>query len=269
MIRERFDALVCDLDGVVYRGDEAVPGAVEAVEALRAGGVRIVFCTNNSRYTIEQYQTKLARFGLSLTDDDLVTSAVVTAEVLGARGYAGRHALVVGGDGILQALRNAGVYVVDGDAPDLDATDVAVVVVGWDPRFDYDAMRRATFAVCSGATFVATNDDAAFPAAAGLWPGAGAILASIQTASGRRAEVMGKPHPPMLDAVARRLGDAQRIAIVGDRPETDLAGGAARGWTTILVLSGVTSRGDLDRVHPKPDLIIESLAELAASAGSQ
>jgi ribonucleotide monophosphatase NagD (HAD superfamily) len=123
-------------------------------------------------------------------------------------------------------------------------------------------MRRATLAVRAGAQLVATNDDASFPAPDGLWPGAGAILASIEVASGARAEVMGKPHPPMMDAVARRLDGCRDIAIVGDRPQTDLRGGIARGWTTILVTSGVVSPEDAPKVDPPPDAVLGSIADL-------
>ena len=123
-------------------------------------------------------------------------------------------------------------------------------------------MRRAAIAVRRGATFIATNDDATFPAADGLWPGAGSILASIERASGRRAEVMGKPHAPMMDAAQKRVGDAERIAIVGDRVDTDLAGGADRGWTTILVLSGVTTQEQARDLAPQPDHVIGSIRDI-------
>jgi 4-nitrophenyl phosphatase len=136
------------------------------------------------------------------------------------------------------------------------------VVVGWDGAFDYSRMRAACLAVRAGAELIATNSDATFPAPDGLWPGAGAILASIEVSSGRRAEVLGKPHAPMMDAAARRLEGCERIAIVGDRADTDLAGGISRGWKTILVTSGVTTPEEALALDPQPDLILGSLAEL-------
>jgi 4-nitrophenyl phosphatase len=256
-----FDGLVCDMDGVLYRGDDPIEGAAAAVDELRRRGVRLVFCTNNSRSTVAQYVDKLARMGIRASPQEIVTSAVVTAEVLAKRRLNGARAIVVGGDGIRTELTSIGIEIDDG--PESAAADL--VVVGWDPRFDYPAMRRSAAAVMSGAEFIATNDDSAFPAPDGLWPGAGAILASIETASGRRAEVMGKPHDPMMEAVAARLDGAQEVAIVGDRPETDLAGGAARGWATVLVLSGVTGRDEAARVTPTPDLVVDSLQELLRS----
>ena len=258
MIRAPFDALVCDMDGVIYRGEEAIPGSAEAIESLRGLGVKVLFCTNNSRTTVDGYIAKLQGFGIAAANDDILTSAVVTAETLQARKWAGRTAIVVGGEGVTTALGSVCISVKDD--PEVTAADL--VVVGWTPHFTYDDMRRAATAVRKGATLIATNDDATFPAADGLWPGAGSILAAIETASGARAEVMGKPHRPMMDAIARRLEGRDAIAMLGDRPDTDLAGGRERGWYTILVTSGVTAPDAADAVEPHPDLIIGSLAEL-------
>jgi len=251
------DGLVCDLDGVLYRGNVPVDGAADAVRRLRDAGVSILFCTNNSHFTVAQYAEKLARMGVAAAEDEILTSAIVTAEVLATRGVRGRRARVVGGAGIREALEGAGIEVVD------DHGSPDVVVVGWDPEFTYDDMRSAADAVRAGAPLVATNADATFPAPEGLWPGAGSILASIERASGRTAEVMGKPHAPMMDVAADRLASASRIAVVGDRPDSDLAGGRARGWTTILVLSGVTSKDQVAAVEPRPDYVVESIASLA------
>lgn len=259
MIRVHLDALVCDLDGVVYRGDDAVAGSVEAIAALRSRGVRVLFCTNNSRSTLQQYVDKLTGLGIEVAPEEILTSAVVTAEVLQARGLTGHTAIVVGGAGIREALGSVCIRVKD--EPEVTSADI--VVVGWSPGFTYDDMRRAALAIQKGALFVATNDDAVFPAPGGqLWPGAGAILASIERATGARAEVMGKPHAPMLDVAARRLEGADAIAVVGDRPETDLEGGRARGWTTILALSGVTDARAARALDPQPDLIVGALSEL-------
>ena len=259
MIRADFDALVCDLDGVIYRGDEAIAGSAEAVATLRKRGVNVVFCTNNSRATVADYVDKLANFGIEADPSDIVTSAVVTAEVLRERGLAGHTAIVVGGQGIRDALVDVCISVKD--EPEIVAADL--VVVGWALDFSFDQMKRAARAVHQGARLIATNDDASYPAPDGLWPGTGAILAAIETASGAKGEVMGKPHAPMMDAVAQRVVGANRVAIVGDRPDTDLAGGVARGWLTVLVLSGVTSAADLDGIEPEPDIVVASLAELA------
>ncbi|MFN2488979.1 MAG: HAD-IIA family hydrolase [Actinomycetota bacterium] len=259
MRRRGVDGLVCDLDGVVYRGDVPIGGAAEAIARLRAAGVKIVFCTNNSRATTSEYGYKLAGLGIETIDREILTSAVVTGEVLAGRGCAGKRVIVIGGDGLRQSLTEAGLVIVE----DADDTSADVVAVGLDTSFDYEAMRVAALALRAGAEFIATNDDATWPAPHGeQWPGAGALLAALERASGRSPEVMGKPHLPMLDAAERRLLGAKNIALVGDRAETDLAGGVAKGWTTILVLSGVTHPGDERSIEPAPDVVIDSLADL-------
>jgi 4-nitrophenyl phosphatase len=258
------DGLVCDLDGVVYRGDEPIPGAIETIERVRRAGVGVVLCTNNSRSTVTQYRRKLGDMGLVVSAREVLTSAVVTGEVLARRARPGATALVLGGDGVRESVAGAGVSVMRND----DDGPADVVVVGLDTSFSYESLRRAADAVRAGAAFIATNDDATFPASGDrLWPGAGAILASVEVASGRSAEVMGKPHAPMMDAAERRLPGARDIAIVGDGPDTDLAGGRAKGWTTILVLSGVTSSDDARVLDPPPDNVLDSLADLDASGG--
>jgi HAD superfamily hydrolase (TIGR01450 family) len=253
------DGLVCDLDGVVYRGDTPIPGAADALGIVRAEGVGVVFCTNNSAYTVEHYRARLQRHGIDSDPDEILTSAVVCGEVLAARGFAGARALVIGGPGLVRSVSDAGLVVED----DPDPSTIDVVTVGLDEDFDYNALRRAALAVRTGAELIATNDDATYPAPGGVeWPGAGAILAAVEVASGGRAEVMGKPHSPMMDAAGHRLADAERIAIVGDRPETDLQGGADKGWTTILVLSGVTTAAQVPAADPRPDVVLDSLADL-------
>ena len=252
------DGLICDLDGVMYRGAEPIEGSPQAIERLVRLGVHVVFCTNNANPTIDRYLEKLSSMGVPIERDDLVTSAVVVAEVLSDEGAAGCSAIVVGGEGLREALRSIDV-VVDDD-PSSRAADY--VIVGFDPEFTYEALKRASFAVQDGAELIAANADASFPAPDGLWPGAGALVAAIEVASGGRARVMGKPHEPMMRVAKRRLGEASRIAIAGDRPNTDLEGGLAMGWETILVLSGVTPREQLDEVKPKPDIVLERLADL-------
>lgn len=252
------DGLVCDLDGVMYRGAEPIEGSPEAIARLRELGVQVVFCTNNANPTIARYIEKLGSMGVSVDRHDLVTSAVVMAELLAEEGAAGKSAIVVGGGGLREALGS--IHVVVDDDPSSRTADY--VVVGFDPDFTYESLMRASFAVQDGAKLIAANADASFPAPDGLWPGAGALVAAVEVASGGRARVMGKPHEPMMRIAERHLGDASRIAIVGDRPNTDLEGGRAMGWTTILVLTGVTALEEIDEVEPTPDLVLDRLADL-------
>lgn len=256
MIFEDVDGLVCDLDGVVYRGSEAIPGAPEALAALAGRGVRILYCTNNSRLTVSEYVEKLRGLGVEAGEDQILTSGVVTAEVIADRGWVPARALVVGGKGVAEELQRIGCELVD--EPDVD-----MVIVGWDPGFTYEVMKRASAAVRRGARLIATNADATFPAPGGeLWPGAGAILASIERASGGAADVMGKPNPPMMEAAARRLQACRNIVAVGDRPDTDLAGARSMGWKTALVLSGVTRPEDVPSLAEPPDVVAEDIGAL-------
>jgi 4-nitrophenyl phosphatase len=252
------DGLICDLDGVMYRGADPIDGSPEAVGRLTQLGVHVVFCTNNANPSIARYLEKLSSMGVPAKREDLLTSAVVLAEVLDEEGAAGRRAIVIGGDGLREALRSIDVEVDD----DPSSRTADYVVVGFDPDFTYEALRRASFAVQDGAELIAANDDPSRPAPDGLWPGAGALVAAVEIASGARARVMGKPHEPMMRVAKRRLGSASRIAIVGDRPSTDLEGGRTMGWATILVLSGVTPKEKVDAVEPKPDIVLERLADL-------
>ena len=255
----RVDGIVCDLDGVLYRGSQRIPGAAEAVLTLRAAGIKILFVTNNATATVERRLEIMRDNGVEASPDELLTSAMVTAEHLVRRGRGGASVFVIGRDGIREALVGAGMKLVEGD----EAQRADIVVVSGDDRFTYDAMRTAAIAVRAGAYFVASNDDPTFPAREGLWPGAGAILASIVTASGRTPEVLGKPHRPMMEAAAERLTACARIAVVGDQPDTDLAAAERMGWLGILVLTGVTSADDVERVFPRPDAVFPSIVELA------
>ena len=254
---EGVDGLACDLDGVVYRGMSPIEGAVESLGRLRAKGMRVVFCTNNSALTPEAYAEKLTRIGVLVDVTDIVTSAVVVGEVLKKRDLGGKTALVVGGEGVRRAVGDAGLNLASG--PD-EVADV--VVVGRDKSFDFNMLDRTARFVRNGAPLIATNDDATYPAEDGEEPGAGALVAAIEVAAGRRAEVVGKPHRPMMEVIARRFAPAARLAMVGDRPETDLDGARAMGWMTILVLSGVTDEKQARRLDPPADLVVDDLAAL-------
>lgn len=262
-MRLDLDGLVCDLDGVLYRGVEPVPGVARALDRIRAAGIKVVFATNNATKTLAQYVERLRRFDVEATADEIVTSAAVTGEEIERRGWKGRTAFLIGTDGMQVALENAGVVLVEG----LEGRTADIAVVSSTARFDYQLLATAAFAVRNGADFIASNADPTFPAADGLWPGAGAMLAAVETASGRRAEVMGKPNRPMMEAVRRRLSGCSNIAVIGDQPGTDLAGGRAMGWTTILVLSGVTDATAAAALDPAPDLVLSSLVDLLEQVG--
>ncbi len=235
---DAYDAVLFDLDGVLYRGSETVPGAPEAVEEVRRRGVRVAFVTNNSSRTPDQVAETLAGHGVEVRADEVITSAMATAEILGPAG--GRTAFVVGEDGIREALREAGFALLDDDADSAD-----VVCVGVDRNVTYARLRTAALLVERGARLIATNTDASFPAPDGLWPGAGALLAAITTTIGHGPEaVAGKPHPPLLRTALDRIGGRHPL-VVGDRLDTDIDGAAAVGWDSLMVLTGVSTEADL------------------------
>lgn len=233
MLAERYDALLLDLDGVLFRGAETVPGGPETLAALRGDGRRIAFVTNNSARTPEQVADKLVGHGYEAHADEVVTSALATADLLAERGAT--EAYVIGEEGIRRALADVGVRVLDGEP-----TTAPYVVVGWDREATYAKLRTASLLVERGATLVATNADPSYPAPDGFWPGAGALLAAITTTTGAEAQIVGKPHPPLYLAALRRIG-GDRPLVVGDRLETDIAGAVDLGWDSLLVLSGATS----------------------------
>jgi HAD superfamily hydrolase (TIGR01450 family) len=218
---------VLDLDGVVWLADRPIPGSVEAVNQARSGGVRILFVTNNSSLRVGEYLQKLEGMGLPTEAQDLVTSAQAAATLLAA----GSTALACAGGGVLEAVEEVGVSVRP-EAP------VDSVVVGWHRDFDFDGLNRAAQAVWAGARLVATNADATYPTPDGLLPGAGSILAAVETATGAKAEVAGKPHQPVVDLLRRRAGPIDLV--VGDRLDTDGLLARRLGVDFGLVLTGVT-----------------------------
>jgi len=258
-LADRYEGFILDLDGVVYRGGDPVPGAAEAIAALRERGRRIVFLTNNSARTPERVAEKLAGMGIPSNPDEVVTSAQAAAALVGKVVSTPATAFVVGEEGVRRALADAGVRVVDGRADHAD-----VVVVGWDRSADYEKLRTASVLVQRGARLVATNADASYPAPDGeLWPGAGALVAAVETATGATAEVAGKPHGPLFEEAVRRAG-TKNVLVVGDRIETDVEGAIRAGLDVALVWSGAAGPGDLLDADGVPVAVAEDLGGLVA-----
>jgi glycerol 3-phosphatase-2 len=254
---DRYEGFILDLDGVVYRGDHPIPGAADAIDALRERGRRIVFLTNNSARTPAQVAEKLAGMGIRSDPDEVVTSAQAAAALVANLVSAPATAFVVGEEGVRRALADAGVNVVDGRTDHAD-----VVVVGWDRSADYEKLRMASVLVQRGARLVATNADTSYPAPGGeLWPGAGALLAAVETATGATAEVAGKPHRPLFEEAVRRAG-TERALVVGDRIETDVEGAVRAGLDVALVLSGAAGPGDLLDAGGLPVAVAQDLGGL-------
>jgi glycerol-1-phosphatase len=253
-LADRYDSFLFDIDGVLMRGEEAIPGAPEAVERLRAEGKPRVFMTNNSARTPAEVAARLSRVGIAASPNEVVTSALATADVLRRDRVA--RAFVVGERGVRDALGDAGIEVVDGEPDEVDA-----VVVGWDRSADYARLRRAALLVERGARLVATNADASFPAEDGAWPGAGALLSVVTVTTGSDADVVGKPRPAMFVAARERAG-GRRTLVIGDRLDTDIGGAAALGWDSLLVLTGITSTSDLEGADVRPTYVGDDLSAL-------
>lgn len=247
----------CDLDGVVWRGEVAIPGSAAAIARLRGAGYRVAFLTNNSNGRTADYVAKLAAAGVEATEDDVLTSAHAAAAHLTDIMPVGARVLVCAGPGVGEAVTAAGFVVVDSVPAD-------AVVVGWHREFDFERLTRAADAVRSGARFVATNADPTYPIPGGFVPGAGALVAAVAVAGGVAPEVAGKPESPTVALVRARLGDDG--IVVGDRPSTDGALAVALGWPFALVLSGVAgSPGEEAIPDPPPAYVTADLAAFAAA----
>jgi HAD superfamily hydrolase (TIGR01450 family) len=254
-----YDGLIVDLDGVVWRGSSLIDGAAEAIAAVRATGTRVLFSTNQPESTRGALAARLTALGVPTTAADVMTSAAVAARVVGSlEGLASRRALVVGPPSLHDEIAGAGFQLVARE----DARQAQVVVVGGHEGFDYGELRAATAAILNGARLFATGRDAVFPTPAGPWPATGAILAAIETASGAAAVVVGKPERIAFEMAREALAGCGRVAMIGDHLSSDIEGARRAGLDAILVLTGVTCRGDLERAVVQPDLVIESLAAL-------
>jgi HAD superfamily hydrolase (TIGR01450 family) len=253
-------AWILDLDGVIWRGDQPIAGSAEAVARLRRAGEDVWFVTNNALPRRAEVADKLRLHGID-PGDHVVTSPMAAASLL----EPGEQVLACAGAGVVEALIERGAQVVDAGAPEAtDGRSFDAVVVGLHLDFDYRRMAAAARAVRAGARLVATNDDSTYPAADGvLLPGAGSILAAIETASGAKAVVAGKPYAPMADLV-RALAGPTGIA-VGDRADTDGRFAVALGYPFGLVLTGVTRPEHLP-VTPAPELFAADLATLVEQA---
>jgi len=248
---------IIDMDGVLYRGKRPLAGAGEFIELLQAEGTPFLLLTNNSTRTPAQYVDKLRRMGIEVGEEAILTSGQATAMYL-ERVAPGARVYVIGEEGLQTEIARRGFAIVE--------EDVEFVVVGMDTRLTYDKLRIATLAIRRGAAFIGTNPDRTFPAEEGIVPGCGAILAALEAATDVRPLVIGKPQRAIFDLALARMGtDRGATAVLGDRLDTDILGGKEAGLLTILILSGVTSRRDLEGSSVVPDLVFEDLDQLRAA----
>lgn len=256
-LANEFDGLLIDLDGVVWIGREMVPEATETLMRLLADGVEIVFVTNNSVKQPAEYAARLREAGVPVDDDRVLTGGAVTAR-LAAEQAAGGTAFVIGAPGFKQTVAAAGLELLEGEAGE----SADVVVVSGHREFDYGELFTATRALQGGAALFGTSRDPTLPMPGGAWPGTGATLAAVETASGKRAETGGKPEPHLFEQARELIPDAERVAMVGDRIASDIEGGRRAGLATILVLTGACTRAEAESAEPPPDHVIDDLPAL-------
>ena len=257
-VLRRYDHVLLDLDGCVWVGDEPCPGAVQAVAALREAGRSVRFLTNDVRHGPEEFVRKLWRLGFQAAVDEVLSAGAAVQRLLGDR--AGRGAaFVIGSQALVDHVAEAGLRIVNRTP---FATRADVVVVGCHDELVFDELRVATQAVLRGAELIGATRDATFPMPDGAWPATGAVLAAIETATGRRADIVcGKPEPAMYDAARATLG-AGRVLAVGDRLEVDVAGARRAGLDSALVLTGGVSRETAAAADPRPTHVADSLGTL-------
>ena len=230
-----YDCLFVDLDGVVYRGHEEVPFAVEALTGFPG---RVLYVTNNASRTPETVAEQLAGFGLPVGPDDVVTSAQAGAAHLATLVPVGARVLVCGGEGLMRAVTEQGLELVS------DADEADAVIQGYSPDIGWADLAEASYALVRDIPWVATNTDMSVPTARGIAPGNGTLVAAVATATGRLPEVTGKPHRPIMDLARSRAG-GNRPLVIGDRLDTDIAAANEAGMDSLFVLTGVHSWTDL------------------------
>lgn len=245
-----------DMDGVLYRGSELIPGADQFIQQLRERNIPFRFLTNNSQRTRLDVVAKLARMGIEVEEEHVFTCAMATARFL-AQQKPGGTAFVIGEGGLLTALHQNGFAVVDHD-PDY-------VVVGEGRTFNLELVETAVRLINNGAKLIATNLDPNCPTHNGIRPGCGAFVALLETATGVKAFSVGKPSPIMMRAARKELNlTTDETTMIGDTMETDILGGVQLGFHTVLVLSGGTKEDDLEGFAYRPDIVVDSLASLVA-----
>lgn len=251
-------AVVSDMDGVLWRGDDKLPGMVEFFTFLRENKIPFVLATNNSGRHTANYIQKLSKMGVhNIKAQELVTSATATVDYLKNRYPEGARLFVIGNPGLFQTLEESDFTITD--------TDVDAVVAGLDFDFNYNKARKATLLIRNeGAEFIGTNPDTTFPSSDGLVPGAGSVIGMIQLATDVEPVIIGKPERAMFDVAVRRLGTGVgETLMIGDRLNTDIEGGQNAGLKTAMVLTGVNSREDIRDIQP--DYVFDSLPELIAT----
>lgn len=251
---------IVDLDGVLYTGNTPISGALETILYLRERGRKVRFVTNKSDESRGEYARKLSEMGVRCGEDEVIPSSYGVALYLKEK-YGKGRCFVIGGRGMVEELREGGFEVVSGR----EGEKASFVVVGIDRELTYEKLKIGMRALMNGARFVAANPDLLKPDEDGPVPGAGAIVAALEACSGVKPVVVGKPNRMLFEMAVESMGMRKKeVAVVGDVVDTDIVGGNRLGLYTILVLSGVTKKGQVRglRGERKPKLVLNSIAEL-------
>ena len=256
--------LIIDMDGVLWLGSTPMPGLADFFATLRRLNINFMLATNNASKTPALYRQKFAGFGIDIDIFNILNSAEATAQYVRNEYEEGTAVYLVGDIGLHEAMKAQGFRILTIDEVYAGKT-AEVVAVGFNPNVTYKELAAGAICVRKGAKFIGCNPDPSYPSEWGPLPGAGALIAVIETATGVKPIIIGKPGPAIFrEAMARLKGTTENTAMVGDRLTTDIAGGIAAGIHTILVLSGVTHKEDLTGSNIKPDYILADISELAA-----
>lgn len=250
----RRQGFICDMDGVIYHGNQLLPGIPEFVDWLRAEHKAFLFLTNSSERSPRELREKLIRLGIDVGEDHFYTSALATADFV-ARQTPGGSAYVIGEAGLTKALYDVG-YSMNDINPDY-------VIVGETHDYGFERLEKAVQLVRGGARLIGTNPDLTGPTERGITPATGALIAPVELATERKAYFVGKPNPLIMRHALKRLGcERQDTVIVGDRMDTDIVAGVESEITTVLVLSGVTRRDDLPQFAYRPDYVLDGAYQI-------
>ncbi len=254
--RNEIECWLTDMDGVLVHENHALPGAAELIQQWKDAGTPFLVLTNNSIYTPRDLAARLRASGLDVPEQSIWTSALATADFCASQ-IPGGSAFVIGEAGITTALHEAG-FIMTETAPDY-------VVVGETRNYSFEAITKAIRLINAGSRFIVTNPDATGPSAEGPLPATGAIAALITKATGKDPYVVGKPNPMMFRSAMNRIGaHSENTAMIGDRMDTDVVAGIEAGLHTILVLTGISDRAEMERYPFRPTEIISGVSELLA-----
>lgn len=256
-----FDHFVFDLDGVIYSGEKAIGNSPRVLEALRKNKKEIRFITNNPSRSPSEYAEKLKELGIRSHDSEFVTSPMATVSMIreSLSSEKWKTVFIAGSDYLKNEIRKTGLVEVSGN----DSLGADLVVIGSHPEFNLEEIKTASMAIGNGSDFIGTNGDFFYPCEHGRAPATGALLASVEAASGKKAVTAGKPEKYMFDILEKNgVAPTKRTLLVGDSLRTDIAGGEKAGYSTALVMTGVTKKTDLEGNAIKPDFILENVSFL-------